>query len=147
MTMQILQPVSVLVLWSMVMWVWMYITRLPAIARSNLDAKAMVGSQGHDFDGVLPDSAQWKAHNYNHLMEQPTVFYAACFTLAMLGAGDGFNAQLAWVYVAFRIVHSLVQATINRVPVRFALHFIGSIPLIMLAAHAVFASFGWWPIH
>ncbi len=133
---EILQPVSVLILWSLAMWIWMYATRLPAIARSNLDAKTMVGSTGADLDTALPAHVQWKAHNYNHLMEQPTLFYAAALLLAISGQGDGLNATIAWVYVGFRIVHSLVQATINRVAIRFALHFIGTIPLIALALHA-----------
>jgi len=75
-------------------------------------------------------------------MEQPTIFYAVALVLALGGAGGGLNAALAWAYVGFRIVHSLVQATVNRVMVRFALHFIGTIPLIMLAVHAVMMAFG-----
>ncbi|MFZ4689481.1 MAG: MAPEG family protein [Polymorphobacter sp.] len=138
---EILQPVAVLILWSLVMWLWMYAVRLPAINRSSLDAKTMVGSTAADLDVALPASVQWKAHNYNHLMEQPTIFYAAALLLAVAWQGDGMNALIAWVYVGFRIVHSLVQATVNRVAVRFALHFIGTIPLIMLAVHGAAAVF------
>ena len=138
---QILQPVSVLILWSLVMWAWMYAVRLPAIGRSSLDAKNMVGSTAADLDAALPASVQWKAHNYNHLMEQPTLFYAAALLLAIAGQGDGLNATIAWIYVAFRIAHSLVQATINRVAIRFALHFIGTIPLMALALHGAMSVF------
>ena len=138
---QILQPVSVLILWSLVMWAWMYAVRLPAIGRSSLDAKNMVGSTAADLDTALPASVQWKAHNYNHLMEQPTLFYAAALLLAIAGQGDGLNATIAWIYVAFRIAHSLVQATINRVAIRFALHFIGTIPLMALALHGAMSVF------
>lgn len=138
---EILQPVSVLILWSLFMWLWMYATRLPAIARSNLDAKSMVGSTAADLDAALPGPVQWKAHNYNHLMEQPTLFYAAALLLAIAGHGDGLNATIAWIYVGFRIAHSLVQATINRVPIRFALHFLGTIPLIALALHGAMTVF------
>lgn len=92
---EILQPVAVLILWSLVMWLWMYATRLPAIARSGLDAKAMVGSTAADLDAALPGPVQWKAHNYNHLMEQPTIFYAVALLLAVTGQGQGLNAQLA----------------------------------------------------
>lgn len=138
---EILQPVAVLILWSLVMWLWMYATRLPAIARSGLDAKTMVGSTAADLDAALPGPVQWKAHNYNHLMEQPTIFYAVALLLAVAGQGQGLNAQLAWAYVGFRIVHSLVQATVNKVPIRFALHFIGTLPLMALALHAVLTVF------
>jgi hypothetical protein len=140
---EILKPLTILALWSMAMWVWMYLTRIPALLRSpNYDAKTSVGSIGADLRAFLPPRVQWKADNYNHLMEQPTVFYAVGLALALMSAGDGFNATLAWIYVAFRIVHSLVQVLINRVVVRFALHLIGTIPLLLLTANAVIAAFG-----
>lgn len=138
---QILQPVAILILWSLVMWLWMYAVRIPATQRSSWDAAAAVGGTGKDLDAVLPAAVQWKAHNYNHLMEQPTLFYAVALLLAVVGAGDGLNAALAWIYVGFRIVHSLVHATVNRVIVRFTLHVLGTIPLLMLAVHAVLVVF------
>jgi len=140
MNVEILKPLTVLAAWSMIMWVWMYVTRLPALMNNkNYDANAAVGSVGSDIRDVVPPSVQWKADNYNHLMEQPTVFYAVAITLALFGEGFGFNAMLAWIYVGFRIAHSLVQVTINRVIIRFALHAIGTIPLLMLTAYAVYA--------
>jgi hypothetical protein len=143
MTTEILQPVSVLALWSLIIWLWMYATRIPALMRNpDYDTTGSVGGTGIDLRGKVPDVTQWKADNYNHLMEQPTIFYAVAIALVLLGAGGGLNATLAWIYVAFRIVHSLVQVTINRVVVRFALHFIGTIPLLMLAVHTAFAAFG-----
>ncbi|UVO53873.1 MAPEG family protein [Sphingomonas sp. SUN039] len=139
---EILQPLTLLALWSMAMWVWMYLTRIPALLRSpDYDAKTSVGSVGADLRNFLPPRVQWKADNYNHLMEQPTVFYAVGLALALMGAGDGFNAMLAWIYVAFRVVHSLVQALVNRVVVRFALHLIGTLPLLLLTVNAVVAAF------
>jgi hypothetical protein len=140
---EILKPLTALAAWSMIMWLWMYVTRIPALMRNKAyDATGSVGSVGADIRGLVPASVQWKADNYNHLMEQPTVFYAVVIALALLGQGFGFNVMLAWIYVAFRILHSLVQVTVNRVVVRFALHAIGSIPLLMLTAHAVFAAWG-----
>ena len=137
----ILQPVAVLILWSLVIWLWMYAVRIPAMQRAQIDPGKMVGGTGINLDAVLPPPVQWKAHNYNHLMEQPTLFYAVALLLAMIGEGHGINATLAWIYVGFRIVHSLVQAIVNKVTVRFALHVLGTIPLLMLAVHAVFYLF------
>jgi len=143
MTNEILKPVAVLALWSLIIWLWMYVTRIPALmANAAYDARGSVGTTGADIRPLVPASVQWKADNYNHLMEQPTVFYAVAIALALLGSGGGFNAVLAWIYVGFRIVHSLVQVTVNRVVLRFALHVVGTIPLLMLAVHAVFAAFG-----
>ncbi len=143
---EILKPVTILAAWSMVMWLWLYVARIPAMRRARIDATRLVGTTGSGLRGDLVAGgeiqASWVADNYNHLMEQPTVFYAVALSLAFLGAGNGFNATLAWIYVAFRVLHSLVQATVNRVLVRFALHALGSIPLLMLATHAAFAAFG-----
>ena len=138
---EILKPVAVLIAWSLVMWLWMYATRLPAISRSGEDATKWVGTVGADLRAKLPASVQWKADNYNHLMEQPTLFYAVALLLAVAGGGNGINAQIAWGYVALRIAHSLVQATVNRVAVRFALHAIGTLPLIALSLHALMTVF------
>ncbi|MEO1044974.1 MAG: MAPEG family protein [Pseudomonadota bacterium] len=132
----ILQPVVVLLGWTMVMWLWMYATRLPAMSKANIDAANLVGGIGADLDQVLPAEVQWKAHNYNHLMEQPTIFYATAIVLHLVGLGTGLNLMLAWAYVGLRIVHSLVQVTVNRVVVRFAIFALSSLCLIALVVHA-----------
>ena len=117
--MGILQPVVALAAWTMVMWAWMYATRIPAMSKAKVDPNEM-SEKGLKLDDVLPRQVQWKAHNYNHLHEAPTVFYAVAVVLAITGAGDGYAALLGWIYVAARIVHSLIQATVNRVVLRFA---------------------------
>lgn len=142
--MQILQPVVVLAIWTMVMWAWLYATRIPAMSRSPdvPPISQIQGGRGADLDGVLPPHVQWKAHNYNHLHEQPTVFYAVAIVLAIIGQGDGINALLAWIYVGLRIIHSLVQVTANRVLVRFVLFALSSLVLIALIFDATIAVFG-----
>ncbi|PLK23172.1 hypothetical protein C0V72_11155 [Porphyrobacter sp. TH134] len=139
--MDILQPVVALLAWTMVMWVWMYATRIPAMNKAGIDAKNLVGSNGASLRAKLPDSVSWKADNYNHLHEAPTLFYAVAIVLAIIGQGDGFNTTLAWAYVGLRIAHSIVQATINRVIVRFALFALSSFALMALILHAALAVF------
>lgn len=141
----ILQPVVALLAWTMVMWVWMYATRIPAINRLPKDGapEADVGWTKEKLEGLLPREIQWKAHNYNHLHEAPTLFYAVALVLAIIGQGDGLNATIAWVYVTLRIIHSIWQATVNRVMVRFALFALSSLALIPLILHAAIAVFGW----
>jgi hypothetical protein len=136
---EILEPVVALVAWTLVMMVWMYSVRFPAMRRKGISLKGRVGSKGGDLDGVVEPDVQWKAHNYNHLLEQPTLFYAIALTLALVGAGDRWNLWIAWAYVAFRIAHSLVQATVNVVRWRFLLFLAGSICLIALTLHAAMA--------
>lgn len=78
----------------------------------------------------LPPGPRWVADNYNHLHEQPTIFYALMFFAALTGGGDATAVSLAWVYVALRVLHSLVQATVNRVVVRFVVFAAGSLALM-----------------
>ena len=136
---QILQPVVALMIWTMIMWAWMYATRIPAMSKANIapDDARKTGT----LDKALPDSVQWKAHNYNHLHEQPTVFYAAALVLALVGLGDGMNALLAWIYVGLRVIHSLVQVTANKVMVRFVLFALSSVVLIALIVSAALTVF------
>jgi hypothetical protein len=124
----ILVPVVMLAAWTMVIWVWMYVTRLPAIRRMKmrLDPEVARGEQM----ALLPSRVRWKADNYNHLMEQPTVFYAVAITLALLGQGDGWSMRLAWAFVALRVVHSLVQVLWNKIEVRFTMFALSSFALI-----------------
>jgi hypothetical protein len=139
--MDILQPVVALLAWTMVMWVWMYATRIPAMLAAGIDAKGMVGSTGASLRAQLPDTVSWKADNYNHLHEAPTLFYAVAIVLAIIGQGDGFNTTLAWAYVGLRVLHSIVQATFNKVAVRFALFALSSLALMALILHAGIAVF------
>lgn len=141
----ILKPMIALLAWTLVMWAWMYAVRIPAINRLPKDNTpgADVGWTGAKLDELLPRETQWKAHNYNHLHEAPTLFYAVCLTLAIIGQGDGVNATIAWIYVALRVVHSIWQATVNRVMVRFALFVLSTLALIALVLHAAMAVFGW----
>ena len=127
----ILLPVAVLVLWSLIMLGWLALTRLPTMKRLRMHPQKFPRTQ--DLGAALPAEVQWKADNYNHLMEQPTIFYAAALSLAMIGAGSGINLVLAWAYVGLRIVHSLVHATSNKVLVRFNLFLLSTAMLMALA--------------
>ena len=141
--MDILQPVVALMIWTMIVWAWMYATRIPAMqANKDIDTAHLVGTTGASLRAMLPDRVNWKADNYNHLHEQPTVFYAVGIVLAIIGAGDGIPALLAWIYTGLRIIHTIVQVTANRVMVRFVLFAISSVVLmglIGIATARVFA--------
>ncbi len=139
--MDILQPVAALAGWTMIMWLWMYVTRIPAMSKAQIDTKNLVGGTGKNLDDVLPANTQWIAHNYNHLHEAPTVFYAVALALALIGQGDGVNAMIAWAYAGLRIAHSIVQATWNRILVRFLLFTLSSLALMALTLHLILAVF------
>lgn len=132
----ILQPAVALMAWTMVMWLWMYATRIPAMNAAKLDPDALVQDPTRTLDDILPAQVQWKAHNYNHLHEAPTLFYAVCLVLAVAGQGNGMSAQVAWAYVGLRVIHSIVQSSVNKVMVRFVLFALSSIVLMALIYHA-----------
>ena len=130
----LLAPVIALVIWTAVMWAWMYATRIPAILRLRikLDGHLPRGEQM----ATLPAVVRWKADNYNHLFEQPVLFYATALALAILGDASTASLALAWAYVALRIVHSLWQALVNVIKVRFALFAVSSLVLFALLVRA-----------
>jgi hypothetical protein len=137
----ILAPPAVLVLWSLVVLLWMSATRFPAFAREGLKvSKAEPGSRYVDVESMMPAKVNWKSHNYTHLMEQPTIFYAAVVILALAGDGSGINVGMAWAYVGIRIVHSIWQATVNIISVRVTLFTLSTLCLWVLAINAVRAT-------
>ena len=135
----ILAPLVALVLWSFVMWAWLYATRIPAVMKHSIAYDPHRPAE--EFHAQLPAPVRWKADNYNNLMEQPTLFYAVTLTLAFVGDGGSLNAGLAWLYVGLRIAHSLVQALINVVMIRFALFMASSFILLVMSARAAFDVF------
>jgi len=137
-----LGPAAVLILWTLVVLVWVAVTRFGALAKSGVDLKAAPpGGRGRDLEQVLPAKVNWKSHNYSHLVEQPTIFYPVVLLLAVAGGGTPTNIALAWAYVAIRIVHSLWQSLVNTLPVRITLFGLSTTCLFALAINAVLLTF------
>ena len=133
----ILAPAALLIVWSSVMLVWMASTRFPAMAKIGAGVgRAKPGARGQDLEGKIPDQVNWKAHNYTHLMEQPTLFYAVVAILAIMGPTRD-QVIAAWIYTVLRIAHSLWQALVNTVPVRFLLFLSSTFALAYLAVRAL----------
>ncbi len=134
-----LAPAAALVCWSLIVLLWMVISRFGAFGKAGVDlGKAPPGGRGESLNGVLPDKVMWKSHNYTHLMEQPTIFYPAVIVLALAGAAQ-LDVMLAWAYVVLRVVHSIWQACVNTIPVRAAIFFISTFVLVTLAIRALLA--------
>lgn len=137
----ILAPAAVLVLWSLVVLLWVTATRFPAFTKAGLKiGEAEPGSRYVDVESTMPAKVNWKSHNYTHLMEQPTIFYAAVAILALAGEGSGINVVFAWAYVAIRVVHSIWQGTVNIISVRITLFTVSTLFLWGLAINAVRAT-------
>ena len=134
----ILTPAAVLVAWTLVMLLWMAGTRGPALRKLGTE-ELKAGARGQDLEGLIDDRVSWKAHNYAHLHEQPTVFYASVLILTLAGYGWA-DVLLAWAYVVLRIAHSVWQAAVNRQPGRAVLFLLSSLVLIALAARTLLAT-------
>lgn len=142
----ILAPAAALIVWSIFMLFWTAFTRFPAMkkmresrGKSGTVSKSKAGGRGQDLEGLIPDNVNWKSHNYTHLMEQPTLFYAVVLILAMVGPSQDMVIA-AWAYTGLRIVHSLWQALVNTIPVRLLIFLLSSLVLLYLAIRALTAT-------
>ena len=134
----LLAPAAALIVWTLVMLLWLGFTRFSAFKAANIDiGKVPPGGRGQDLADVLPPHVHWPSHNYTHLLEQPTLFYATVIILALMGQGTSANVGLAWTYVILRITHSVWQARINTLPVRFTLFILSTVALLGLAVNAL----------
>lgn len=131
-----LAPAGALVVWTLVMLIWMAATFGPAVGKVAPSLK--LGARASELDGVIDDKIIWKTHNYEHLLEQPTIFYASVFILAWCGYTRA-DVVLAWIYVALRVVHSIWQATVNRQPARAMLFLLSSAFVVILGVRAFIA--------
>jgi hypothetical protein len=133
----LIAPILALVLWTLVIWIWMYATRIPAIQKAKIDPQEAARTRTL----ALPPEVMWVSDNYNHLMEQPTIFYATAFAAQIAGQANAINIGLAWTYVGLRVVHSLIQCTVNIVTLRFAVFTLSTIALAALALRTAVALF------
>jgi hypothetical protein len=131
-----LEPVIALISWTLIVWVWMYALRIPAMNAAQIDPD---DAKHPGSLGSLPSNVRAVADNYNHLHEQPTIFYALAFYTQLAGAADVLNVQLAWAYVGLRVVHSLVQNTANKVMIRFSVFSLSSLVLIAITIRNLMA--------
>lgn len=132
----LLGPLVALVAWSLLVLFYLGFVRFRAVKRAGLKVDPKRGGRGQDLDGVLPAQACWPAHNYAHLMEQPTLFYAIVLALVLMGFDHPVNVMLAWTYVGIRIVHSIVQIKFNDLRIRFPLFLLSTLALASLTVHA-----------
>ena len=134
----ILLPALALIAWTLIIWLWMYVRRVPAMQRVGIDPQDAAHPGSLD---VLPSSVRQVADNYNHLHEQPTIFYALVFYCALAGTADSLNVNLAWAYVTLRILHSAVQITVNKVALRFSIFVLASLVLGAMTVRNILAVF------
>ena len=134
----ILTPALALVTWTLIIWAWMYALRIPAISAAGLEPDEARHPGSLD---VLPSKVRSVADNYNHLHEQPTIFYALMVFTGLTGGGDALMLNLAYGYVGMRVLHSLVQVLSPKVALRFLVFALASIVLFVMAGKEVIRVF------
>ena len=135
MTQELILPVVVLAVWTFIMAMWMFLTRIPAMNKMNIQADD--AKHTSEIAGLLPSKIRAVGDNYNHLHEQPTIFYALALAIAVAGHADGLFVQLAWAFVGLRILHSLIQVTFNAVMLRFGVFFISWLVLAVMGVREI----------
>ena len=139
----ILYPILFMGVLSFIMMLLMYARRIPAakvLEAQGVDLQKL--SHPSQLGGVFPSHVERVADNYNHLWEQPTLFYAVVGVIWALGHTDMLHLYAAWAYCGCRLVHSIVQVTINHVWVRFSLFMLSWMALATLLLREVFAALG-----
>ena len=134
--MTMLTPVLALIIWTLIIWGWLYATRIPAMKKARIHPQKAIHPGAL---AELPSEVRVVADNYNHLHEQPTLFYALAVYSHLVGVADPLNIWLAWGYVALRVAHSLAQIVLRRVMVRFTLFALSSFLLIVIALRNLWA--------
>jgi hypothetical protein len=133
-----LTPVIALIVWTLMVWIIMYVRRIPAMQAAKIAPDTAKSPDG-DWKSKLPMNVQAAAHNYNHLMEQPTIFYAFMFWALLTGVGTAFIGLLAWIYVGLRVVHSVIQISAGPVMLRFGVFSLSTLCLIGMVVLALLA--------
>jgi len=134
----ILGPAAVLILWSLIVMMWMVVTRFSAFGKADRSlAEAPRGTRYIDVEPEMPEKVNWVSHNFTHLMEQPTLFYAVVAVLAIAGDASALSIGAAWGYTILRVLHSLWQGLVNVVLVRTVLFTLSTLCLLVLAINAV----------
>lgn len=132
-----LLPVLALLVWTFLIWILMYIRRIPAMNAISKRTQDFIDDP--KLGEKLPASARWAADNHNHLHEQPTLFYALMFCIYLMDKTSPLICACAWGYVGLRVLHSCVQVSKNLVLIRFSLYALASLLLMVMAGATVLA--------
>ena len=129
----LLTPALILVLWTFTIFLIFTYGRLNFIKNANVDAAQM-----KDLRGNYPAWVERASDNYNHLFEQPVAFYVVTLAIALTNNFDPLMIQLAWAFVILRIIHSLIQLTINYIPLRFCIFAAGWLIIAFMVLSQLF---------
>ncbi len=136
----ILQPMLGTMLLTAVVWFVMYAKRIPAMKKAGVPVQAYTTPD--KAVELLPEAVNNSANNLKNLFELPVLFYGLCLFVYVTGAVDTGYVIAAWLFFAFRVVHSFVHCTSNIVMLRFYLYSAGAFALWFMLGRAVVDSLG-----
>ena len=129
-------PFLALMLLTLVVWIYMYVRRIGFIRRERLDPRRL--EVPGELARVSPAAVSNPSDNLKNLFELPVLFYALALLLFVTNRVDAAYVVAAWVFVAFRVAHSLVHCTFNRVLVRFYCYLAASLALWFMLLRAAY---------
>ena len=139
--MEILYPMFGMIAVTAVMVILLYASRIQALSQRAKNPNKVPNEVARHSDEIrkyMSPRNRVITENYNHLFEQPTLFYAVVVYIFLMGNTDATHIILAWGYVIFRAIHSVYQLTLNQVPMRATIFGIaGAFLLIMIFREAI----------
>ncbi|MFT5603211.1 MAG: hypothetical protein ACI9G5_000161 [Paracoccaceae bacterium] len=124
-------PMMAMILLTMVVWFYMYARRLAYLTKQNIDAQELATPER--VAATLPEEVNNSANNLKNLFEIPVLFYVLGLIAHGSGLADGLFVNCAWVYVALRAAHSIIQCTANKVMLRFMAYALSCLVLWFMA--------------
>jgi len=119
-------------------WGYMYYLRLSFFVRQKIDPQSVATS--HQLLSVVPDKINTPSDNLINLFELPVLFYAVCVYLYVTRQVDSINLVLSYSFLVFRICHSVIHCTYNKVMHRFYLYVLSSFVLWIFIIRAFLAA-------
>ena len=136
----ILLPFFGVMLLTLVVWIYMYIRRTTYLVGNRIDLRKV--DTPEKAATAIPGSVSLGAHNLRNLFELPVIFYAICLYLFASGTVDGFYVFSAWWFFAFRVIHSLIHCTYNKVVHRFFAYMLAALAVWAMVVRAALQVFG-----
>ena len=131
-------PILATLLLTLLVWIYLFVQRIGYSRANDIDIEAF--KTPGDTAELIPGPKSSASNNFQNLLEMPLVFYTICFYLTVFGGVDDLHVTCAWVFVIFRVVHSLVHCTVNRVLFRFLAYLVSSVAVWIMVVRAVLAA-------
>jgi hypothetical protein len=136
----ILLPFFGVILLTLAVWIYMYVRRISYLKREDVDLRTV--DTPEKAAAIVPENVSLASHNLKNLFELPVLFYAVSLYLFFSDSVDWIYLLLAWWFFAFRVLHSLIHCSYNKVMHRFAAYMLSAIALWVMVIRAAIQVFG-----